>query len=188
MEISLSGDKEEVIIIMPPTLDSQHTPFSMMHDATFGVIYEHDTTGMILGSHTYKDVVYLKFRTPRTCFSNIKYSHYCVIVYVGHFCPPNFGPISVQSLLYTPISLIFTTKTLLRMPLRVSPSVALEITRAVRKLGGGEVTQVAKIACGCAHEIILLRDLLCQSEARLWVPVWLPVSQGDGHLTSADHL
>ena len=44
---------------------------------------------------------------------------YCVIVYVGHFWPPNFGLIYVQLLLYMPKSLIFTPKYFLCLPLLV---------------------------------------------------------------------
>ena len=44
---------------------------------------------------------------------------YFVIVYVGHFWPPNVGPLSVQSLIYMPISLIFTPIYFFRMPLLV---------------------------------------------------------------------
>ena len=42
--------------------------------------------------------------------------NYCVIFYVGNFWTPNFGLISVQSLLYSPISLLFTPKNFLRLP------------------------------------------------------------------------
>ena len=37
----------------------------------------------------------------RTSLTRIKI-HCCVIVYVGNFWPPDFSPISVQSLIYTP--------------------------------------------------------------------------------------
>ena len=36
------------------------------------------------------------------------WGRYCVIVYVGLFLTPLFGSLSVRSLLYTPISLLFT--------------------------------------------------------------------------------
>ena len=41
---------------------------------------------------------------------------YFVIVYVGHFWSPTFGPISVRSLIYTPKSLFFTRISFLCMP------------------------------------------------------------------------
>ena len=38
---------------------------------------------------------------------------------VSHFWPPSFGLITVRSLIYTPISLIFTTKYFFRIPPKV---------------------------------------------------------------------
>ena len=46
----LSEDQEEAPISMPTTLDSQHTPFPMIHDMPVGVICDHDTLGIIIGS------------------------------------------------------------------------------------------------------------------------------------------
>ena len=45
-------------------------------------------------------------------FPQINYykRRHCIILYVGHFWPPHFGPISVESLIYTPISLFFTPR------------------------------------------------------------------------------
>ena len=42
-------------------------------------------------------------------------SSYCVIVYVGHFWPPNLCPISVRYWIYTPISMILNPKYFLRL-------------------------------------------------------------------------
>ena len=41
------------------------------------------------------------------CITNI-IRRYCVIIYGGHFWPPDFCLISVRSLLYTPKSMVFT--------------------------------------------------------------------------------
>ena len=46
----LPEDQEESTIIIPPTLDSQHTPLPTIHDVPVGVIWDHDTLGMIIGS------------------------------------------------------------------------------------------------------------------------------------------
>ena len=68
-----------------------------------------------------------------------------------------------------------------------SPSVALEITRKVRKLGGkGGVTWVAKIVRGYAHGIIMAHYLLCQPKAQFQVPLRLPVLQRTWELISSD--
>ena len=78
----------------------------------------------------------------------------CVIFYVRHFQPPHFGPISVQSLLYTPIFLLFTPKYFLRLP-------AYVVVREVREWGeGGGSHWWRRIIRGFAHVIILARDLL----------------------------
>ena len=45
----LPEDQEELSIVVPPTLDSQHTPFPMIYDVTVRVICDHDTLGIILG-------------------------------------------------------------------------------------------------------------------------------------------
>ena len=65
---------------------------------------------------------------------------YCVIVYVGHFWPPSFGLISVQSLIYTPKCLIFTLIYFLRLPpLFVSICVYGELAQYANKGGRGHV-------------------------------------------------
>ena len=41
---------------------------------------------------------------------------YCVILYVGQFWPPNFGLISVQSLIYMPISMLAMSESFFCIP------------------------------------------------------------------------
>ena len=63
---------------------------------------------------------------------------YCVIVYVSHFWLPDFGPISVRSLLYTPKYLLFTLAYFLRLLLLVFYVRELgEHARDVKIRGGG---------------------------------------------------
>ena len=57
---------------MPPTLDSQHTPFPMIHDVTVRVICDYYILGMIIGSFPDRYRVYLKYIIPRTSCSKIK--------------------------------------------------------------------------------------------------------------------
>ena len=70
---------------------------------------------------------------------------YCVIVYVGHFWPPKFGPISVRYLLYMPTSLILNTIYFLCVPLLVlSLHGLVEHVRGARMRGGGGITRVVE--------------------------------------------
>ena len=62
---------------------------------------------------------------------------YCVIVYVGHFGPPNFGPISVRSLLYMMKYLILLQYISSAFHCWLSTFVAMGSAHAVRTLGGG---------------------------------------------------
>ena len=65
--------QEEASIIIPQTLDSQHTPFTTIHDVLSGVICDYDTLGMILGSFPNIYRVYLNYITTRTSCSKIKF-------------------------------------------------------------------------------------------------------------------
>ena len=71
---------------------------------------------------------------------------YCVIVNVGHFCPPYFGPIYTWYLLYIPKSLIFTPIfSLCLPPLDVSINGHNEHARGAWTRGKeGGVTSVAQ--------------------------------------------
>ena len=40
---------------------------------------------------------------------------------------------------------------------------------------------------GCAHKIIMARDLLCQTDARCRVPIWLLFPQGNREASSFNH-
>ena len=68
----LTEDQGEAPIIMPITLDSQHTTFPIIHDVPVRVLYEHYTLGMIIGYFPDIERVYLKYIIPRTYFSKIK--------------------------------------------------------------------------------------------------------------------
>ena len=68
-------------------------------------------------------------------------SSYCVIVYVGHFWPPNLCPISVRYWIYTPISLILNPKYFLRLtPFFLCPCTWRARTRCTNN-GGREGSQ-----------------------------------------------
>ena len=57
------------------------------------------------------------------------------------------------------------------------------------KWGGEEIHAGGKnVLHGCAHKIILARDLLLQVEERSWVSIWFPVPQGTVDMISVDHL
>ena len=68
----LSENQEEEPIIVPTTLDSQHTPIPMIHDVTFRVLCGHDTSWKIICSCPDIDRVYLKDIIPRTSCYKIK--------------------------------------------------------------------------------------------------------------------
>ena len=68
--------------------------------------------------------------TKSNAYLNYKGS-YCVIVYISHFCPTNFGPNSVRCLLYTPKTLILTQITFLRLPQLVLSFVIIEYSHTV---------------------------------------------------------
>ena len=65
---SLPDDKEEAPIIMPPTLESQHTSFPVIHSVPVRVLCDHYTLGMIIGSFPDIDRVYLKTSFPEHIF------------------------------------------------------------------------------------------------------------------------
>ena len=75
LQIDLSGplseDQEEAPISIPPTLDSQHTPLSMICDVPVRMLYYHYTLGVILVSCPDRDRIYLKGIIPRKPFSKI---------------------------------------------------------------------------------------------------------------------
>ena len=48
--IPLSENHEEAPILIPPTLDSQHKTFTIIHDAPVRLLCDHDTLGVIIGS------------------------------------------------------------------------------------------------------------------------------------------
>ena len=68
----LSEDQEEAPIIIPPNIDSQHAPFTIIHDVSLRVMCYHDNLGVILGSYSDRDRVYLKYVILRTSCSKIK--------------------------------------------------------------------------------------------------------------------
>ena len=57
---------------MTPTLDSQHKPLPMIHDAQDRVIHNYDTLGVIIGSFNNRYRVYLEEITCSTPCSKIK--------------------------------------------------------------------------------------------------------------------
>ena len=59
-------------------------------------------------------------------------------------------------------------------------------TRGARMRGGGSHGW-RRIVCGFARKIILARNIMCQPEAQCHVLVQLPVPQGTGESSSADH-
>ena len=70
---------------------------------------------------------------------------YFVRVYVSHVWPPNFGLISVQSLISTPKSLLFNPISFLRLPQLVFSVCGLvEHAHGAQMRVGGGVTRVAK--------------------------------------------
>ena len=76
MWIDLGGplpkDQEEAPIIVTPTLESQHTPFPMIHGVPVRVLCNHDTLGVNLGSCSDGCRVCLKYIITRTDCSKIK--------------------------------------------------------------------------------------------------------------------
>ena len=54
------------------TLDSQHTPFHVIHDVPVRFLCEHNTLGMIIGYLLDRYRVYLKYIIPITSCSKIK--------------------------------------------------------------------------------------------------------------------
>ena len=121
------------------------------------------------------------------------------MIYASHSWYPNFGPISVQSLLYTLDFLILSLylssvfhcagDVCGQTPVDFFWSVAYDSARAMRRRvqGGRGHTGGEKKTRGCAREIVLARNLLRQAEARSWVTVRLPVPQGTGEASSAYH-
>ena len=57
----------------------------------------------------------------------------------------------------------------------------------MRKQRGGGFMQVEKILRQCVQKHIIAHNLLRQDEARYWVPVHIPVPQGNGEASSTDH-
>ena len=113
---------------------------------------------------------------------------YCVIVYVDKFWPPNFGPISVRSLLYMLTSPPFTKKYFLRLPLLVLSVHGLrKHYRGVHVRGGRRGPTGGENCSQMCTQIIMAYNLLCQPEARWQAPVRLSVLQGTGELISMDH-
>ena len=67
--------------------------------------------------------------------------------------------------------------------------VAMERARRAWMRGGGrghtgEKKNVRRFAC----KVIMVRNLLCQPKAWCWVSVQIPVPQGTGELSPADHV
>ena len=69
---TLLEDQEEAPIIMPSTLESQHTPLPIIHDVTARVLHDHYNLVIILGSCPDRDRVYLKDTIHRTSCYKIK--------------------------------------------------------------------------------------------------------------------
>ena len=109
------------------------------------------------------------------------WGRHSVILYFGIFPTILFGLLSIQSLLYTPIFLVFTPNyfSIICHPVLPRAQCANE--------GGGGLHGWSIIICGFARIIILAHNLMCQPEARCRVPVWIPVLQGTGKLISKDH-
>ena len=72
MDRTLSDDQEEEPIIIPPTLDSQHTPLPIIHDVPVRVLCDHDNLRIIFGSLSDRDRVYLRETIPITSCYKIK--------------------------------------------------------------------------------------------------------------------
>ena len=70
--IPLSEYQKGALIIMPPTLDSQHTSLTMIHDVPVRVLCDDETLGMIIGSLPDRYRVHLKDTIPITSCSRIK--------------------------------------------------------------------------------------------------------------------
>ena len=100
---------------------------------------------------------------------------YCVIFYNGHFQYHYFGRIYIQSLIYTLMSLFFNPN---YFPRHMSPYV---VEHAVSH-------GWRRIFCEFVCKIILPHNLMYQSEAQRRVPVLPLVMQGDGKLSSVDHV
>ena len=121
-----------------------------------------------------------------------------------------FGPpISVQNMsdpwfyagipaVYTETPAVYTTiylfgfdydgKVYGQVPVGCLQSAANDITCKMRGWEGRVGAHWWKnVLCECASEIILAQNLLRQSEAWYWTPVWLPVPQGNGKASSGDH-
>ena len=114
---------------------------------------------------------------------------YCVTFNVGHFWPPNFGPISIQYQFFTPIYVIFTPNFSPLCHSRLSLFLTMGSVCGALLWGlrwGSHGWQ--RIFCGCARKIILARNLLCQPESQCWVPVRFWVLQRTGSSSSEDHL
>ena len=70
--ITLFYDEEYEPIIMPPTLDSEHTPPPTINDVPVRVICDHDNLGLIFGYFYDIYRVYLKDILPITSCPKIK--------------------------------------------------------------------------------------------------------------------
>ena len=69
----------------------------------------------------------------------------------------------------------------------LSSVVCCRTRRALMREGGMGSHGWRIIVHGFARKIVLERDLMCQPEAWCGVPVWIPVPQGDGELSSVNH-
>ena len=102
---------------------------------------------------------------------------YYVRVYVGHFWPSDFGPISVRSLLYTPRSRFLRQYLSSVFHRRLTLFVATESARVVRERGrGGRGHAGGEKSFADVRAKLFLRAIYS-----------VPVLQGNGEASSADH-
>ena len=107
-----------------------------------------------------KEKKYFKQCILWTCWRQAVKRRYCVIVYVVHFWPSGFGPISVRSLLYMPRSRFLWKYRSSIFHHRLTLFVATESARVVRKRGGeGGVTRVATLFFSDVRTKLFLRAI-----------------------------
>ena len=130
---------------------------------------------------------------PLYCLNSIR--SYCVIIYVGHFWPPNLYPIPDLYAripgFYVEIPAFYSTIFIFvfRCASNVGVQVLVEFlcyvsndsARVMRRQGGRSGScWWWKILCKCARKIILARHLLHQAESRSRDSVRILVLQGNG--------